>query len=475
MTDITELSAAEIADGYRARTLSPVEVVDAALSRIDALNPGLRAFITVTADSARAEARRAEVAFGDDASRLPRLYGVPVSVKDLENTAGVTTTYGSVHFRDHVPSDDAVIWARLKRDGAILIGKTATPEFGAAGVTESPLNGITRNPWNLNRSAGGSSGGAAVAVASGMGPLATGSDGGGSIRVPASYCGVIGLKPSAGRIPFNNPTSSYEPVTVTGPITRTVRDAAIMLSAVHGPDPFDPMSILQSGIDFEAGLDGASVAGLRVGFSPDLGHGPIAASTARVVAGMVGRLESELGATVEPVSLDLPDPSQYFYDFWPPFIAIEQFEEIVAKGGAADESDYPLIARARSMNSLDFARTLLVERTRIHTAFARIFQTHDLMVWPTTPSTAIPHPGEAGYPTEIDGQKLTEPAMDNQRMTEAVSHAGYPAITVPIGLDDEGLPVGLQIAGPHGADGQVLQAAAAIEARFPWSFPAVGQ
>jgi Asp-tRNA(Asn)/Glu-tRNA(Gln) amidotransferase A subunit family amidase len=473
-TEITELSAAQIADAYRARTLSPVEVVDAVLARIEQLQPVLNAFVTVTGERAREQARDAERAFAGDSAELPRLFGVPVSVKDLENTAGVRTTYGSVHFADHVPADDAVIWARLKQAGAILIGKTATPEFGAAAVTESELTGITRNPWDPSRTAGGSSGGAAVAVATGMGPLATGSDGGGSIRAPASFCGVVGLKPSAGRIPFNNPTSAYEPVTITGPITRTVRDAAIVLTATHGPDPFDPMSILQSGIDFEAALQGASLRGLRIGYSPDLGQGMIARSTAQVVAAMVGRLDSELRARVTEVQLDLPDPTEYFFDFWSPFIALEQYEEVIARGGGS-EDDYPFIGRARAMNALDFARTLLVERTRIHTAFARVFVEHDLLVWPTMPTTAFLHPGEVGFPTEIDGQPIAKPEMDSQRLTEAVSHAGYPAITVPIGFDGSGLPVGLQIAGPHGADAAVLRAAAAIEESYPWPFPPIGR
>ena len=254
--ELAYLSATELAIAYRRRELSPVEVTDAVLDRIDALDPGLNAFVTVTAELARAQARAAEERFlRDDVDALPSLLGIPVSVKDLEETAGVRTTYGALAFADNVPDEDAPIWARLKAEGVTLIGKTATPEFGNGAATESEISGITRNPWDRERSAGGSSGGAAVAVAAGFGPIATGSDGGGSIRVPASYCSVVGLKPSAGRIPFNDRANAWEQVTTTGPLTRTVADAALVLSAAHGPDPYDPYSLLESGIDFAAVLD----------------------------------------------------------------------------------------------------------------------------------------------------------------------------------------------------------------------------
>lgn len=469
--EIASLPAYEVAAAYRRRTLSPVEVVDAVLERIDRLDSLVNTFVTVTADTARAQARIAEKAFsGADAEHLPALYGIPVSVKDLENTAGVQTTYGSVHYTDNVPTEDAIIWARLKKAGSILIGKTTTPELGASGVTESELTGITRNPWNLDRTVGGSSGGAAAAVASGFGSIATGSDGGGSIRVPASYCGVVGLKPSAGRIPFNNADAAYEPVTTTGPITRTVRDAALILNATHGPDPFDPISLLDSGHDFATGLATASLRGVRIAYSPDLGSGPVASTTRAVIDGLASRITGHLGAHVERIELDLPDPAEYFFRFWTPLVALEQ-EEVVLSNPEADEADYPFIGRARAMNALEFARTQMIERSRIHTAFARVFEQFDLLIWPTTASSAFPHPGLHGYPDQIDGVPVSAPDVDNQRLTEAIAHAGYPAISVPAGLDAHGLPVGLQIAASHGRDRAVLEAAACIERAWPWSWP----
>ncbi|NTW40350.1 MAG: amidase, partial [Cellulomonadaceae bacterium] len=309
-----------------------------------------------------------------------------------------------------------------------------------------------------------------AAVATGLGPIATGSDGGGSIRVPASFCGVVGLKPTLGRIPFNSRESAWEPVTTAGPLSRTVRDSALVLTLTHGPDPYDPLSLLDHGLDYVAGLEGASINGLRVGWSPDLGSGPVAHATSGVVRTAVEAFEQDLGAVVDQVWPDLPDPIQYFNDFWEPLIALEQLG-LVPDGRVDGDvlARFPMVARALQRSSLDFARTLAVTRTQIHTAFADVFATHDLLVWPTTPSPAFRHPGEVGYPLTIEGRALTEPALDNQRLTEAISHAGFPAISVPAGFTPDGLPVGLQIAAARGRDDLVLRAAAAFERVRPWA------
>jgi Asp-tRNA(Asn)/Glu-tRNA(Gln) amidotransferase A subunit family amidase len=471
MTEIVEMNALEMREAFRSRAVSPVEATQAVLDRIASQDRLVNSFVTVVADAAMAQAAAAERRYAtEDAAQLPPLLGIPLSVKDLEDTAGVRTTYGSVDFAEHVPASDATIWARLKAVGATLVGKTTTPELGASGVTESELTGITRNPWRLDRTAGGSSGGAAVAVASGFGPIATGSDGGGSIRVPASFCGVVGLKPTLGRIPFNSRDSAYEAVTTAGPITRTVGDAALVLSVTHGPHRYDPYALLESGRDFHADLGEPIERGLRVAYSPDLGSGPVAANTAAVIAAAARAFETDLGAVVLPIDIDLPDPMQYFLDYWEPLIASEQLEFIGA-GRIDDETlkRFPLIANALARTSLDFARTMSVTRTRIHTAFADVFRDHDVLIWPTTPSTAFRHPGEVGYPTSIGGVPLTQPAMDNQRLTEAISHAGFPAITIPAGWTDEGLPVGLQIAADRGRDDTVLRVAAAFETARPWA------
>lgn len=469
--ELAFLPATELAIAYRNRELSPVEVVDAVLTRIEEFDGRLNSFVTVTADAARAQAKQAEGAFmHEDARDLPMLLGVPVSVKDLEETAGVRTTYGSTKFIDHVPTTDAPIWSRLKQHGSILIGKTATPEFGNSSTTESEVSGITRNPWNVDRSVGGSSGGAAAAAAAGFGPIATGSDGGGSIRVPASFCGVVGLKPSFGRIPFNDERNAWEAVTTTGPLTRTVADAALVLSATHGPDPFDPYALLETGIDFTAGLDQASLRGLKIAFSPDLGRGPIAAETARVVRDLVTRIARDHGDNVDEVAIDLPDPVDYFWAYWSPVIALEAVQDLFdGKPDAAARERYPVIDNAERTSALQFAETTITTRTALHHAFARVFLTHDVLMWPTTSTPAFLHPALNGFPDNVDGYKIADPLLENQLLTEAISHAGYPAITIPAGFTSDGLPVGLQIAAGHGQDAAVLRAAAAVEARYPWA------
>lgn len=471
MDDLEWMDATELVEHFRARELSPVEVTTRILERIDRYDGAVNSFVTVVADRALAEARDAERRYlSGDLGPGDALLGVPLSVKDLEETQGVLTTYGSVDFADNVPDTDGLMWGRLRAAGATLIGKTTTPELGADGVTESELTGITRNPWALDRTAGGSSGGAAVAVAMGFGPIANGSDGGGSIRVPASLCGVVGLKPTLGRIPFNSRAYSYESVSTCGPLSRSVRDAALVLTLSHGPHRYDPLCLLESGVDFTEATREASIRGLRVAYSPDLGSGPVAADTAAAVRAAAQSFEVDLGAIVVPIEIALPDPMQYFLDYWNPFIAHEQIEFI--GGGRIDDAvraRFPLVAQALERSALDFAGTISSTRTRIHTAFADIFAEHDLLIWPTTPSTAFRHPGEAGYPEEIGGVPLSHPNLDNQRLTEAISHGGFPAITVPAGWTDDGLPVGLQIAADRGRDDLVLQAAAAFEIARPWA------
>src|SRR5262245_41555938 len=240
--DVSWLSALELAAMIRKKAVSPVEVMDAVLARIEQTNPRLNAYCTMTADDARDAASAAEVSVMTGEPLGP-LHGVPFSVKDLVFTRRVLTTGGSRLFADHVPEEDAVVVERLKGAGAILIGKTNTPEFGHKGVTDNPLFGATRNPWNLELTPGGSSGGAGAAVAAGLGPLAVGTDGGGSIRIPASFCGIYGLKPSFGRVPSYPTFPGWHGVTVTGPMTRTVRDAALMLDVMAGPDDRDQHSL----------------------------------------------------------------------------------------------------------------------------------------------------------------------------------------------------------------------------------------
>lgn len=468
--------ATELAARIRNRELSPVELVDALLSRIERVEPVLNTYVTVLAEQARAAAATA----ADEVVALPPealgpLHGVPVSIKDLTPTKGIRTTYGSPRFADHVPDEDALIVTRIREAGAILLGKTTTPEFGLHSVTESELTGVTRNPWHPDRTTGGSSGGAAAAVAAGISPLATGSDGGGSIRVPAALCGVVGLKASPGRIPNGAESSPYDTVSVVGPITRTVADNALLLSVVAGYDPDQPFSIPDKP-DFVAAIREASVAGLKVAYSPDLGAGPIEPDVATAVAAAARAFE-ELGAAVEEVAISLPDPVDYFLATWGPLIAVD-LREMGLTHDMVPAHTADFVRAAEKLTLDDYVTAAFTTRAEIRRVFATVFDTYDLMIWPTTKMTAYPHVGDRGGPAQIAGVEVggrghlsdvLVRTLQNQLFTEAVAHAGYPAITVPAGFTQEGLPVGLQIAGRQYDDVAVLRAAAAFEAVRPWA------
>jgi len=469
--DLCYMSATELAKAYRSKALSPREVVEAVVRRAEALQPRLNMLVTLCAEQALDAAARAEADFMG-ADSLPPLHGIPATVKDLEDTAGVRTTYGSKHFADHVPARDAIIWARMKAQGAILIGKTTTPEFGLNTVGESLLTGVTNNPWDVTRTTGGSSSGAGSAVAAGVGPVGTGSDGGGSIRVPSSFCGLVGLKATPGRIPYNGPDDAFEGVVVTGPMTRTVADCALMLDAVAGPDPYDGVAWPEPGGGHLAGLSDLSMKGVRIAYCLDLKSGPVEQQVRQAVEAAAKRFESELGARVTEVQIDLPDWLEYFHHWWGPYIMRFVEDELDPLGHPEYIPAHVREAVESCRETIDLAsyvRHQYKVRTQLRTAFADIFQAYDLLIWPTTPSVAFPHPSSAGWPTEIEGQPLRDPHLDNQRFTEAISHAGYPAITVPAGFTREGLPIGLQIASRAGAENAILRAAAAFEAIAPWA------
>jgi Asp-tRNA(Asn)/Glu-tRNA(Gln) amidotransferase A subunit family amidase len=466
------LPATTLSEMYRRKEVSPVEVVDAVLDRLERVNPGINAFVTVLADQAREAARRAQEQLANGTDDLPPLHGMPVTVKDLTNTAGVRTTYGSIAFTDHVPDEDSAAWARMKAAGAILIGKTTTPEFGMLGVTESRLTGITGNPWNPAMTAGGSSGGAAAATAAGIAPLAWGSDGGGSIRVPASCCGVAGLKASPGRIPRGGDDEPFDTVSTVGPLTRTVADTALLLSVTAGPDPREPLGLppLQPS-EIESALAEPTVRGLRVGYSPDLGWGPVARNVAASVEAAAQFFETGLGAHVGTVDISLPDPIQYFLDFWAPGFALG-VGSFAAQPGWDPQQLHPMILEladvGRGITASEYLRTAHQTRAQIARGFAAVFEHHDLLLTPTTPTTAFPHNPDGGLST-IDGTAVPRwPGLNFHRLTEPPSHAALPAATICCGFTAEGLPVGLQIIGPPRADTAVLAAAAAYQAATDW-------
>jgi Asp-tRNA(Asn)/Glu-tRNA(Gln) amidotransferase A subunit family amidase len=456
--ELAFMSATDLAVAIRSKKLSPVEVVEAVLSRIGVLNPRLNAYCTVTAETARAEARTSEAAVmrGDP---LGPLHGVPISVKDLVITRGVRTTFGSRIYEANIPEEDAPLVERLKAAGAILLGKTTSPEFGWKGATDSPLFGISRNPWNLDRTPGGSSGGAGAAVAAGLAPLAVGTDGGGSIRIPGSFCGVFGLKPTYGLIPVY-PTSATGTLSHPGPMTRTVRDAALMLRVMAGPDDRDPLSFPSTGQDLTAGLNG-EVRGIRVAWSPTLGYAVVDPEVRSVTEAAAKRFE-DLGCHLERVDrvFDDPDPiwSPLFYGGIAGRLSdyMKEWRDRMDPGLVQVVEEGSRIS-AVQLGKAAFARAAFTEQVR------RFFSQYDLLL---TPTLAVP-PFAAGLerpPDDRAGSRLAWVAF-----TYPFNLTGQPAATVPCGFTKDGLPIGLQIVGRRLMDATVLQAAAAFEAAVPWA------
>ena len=463
-TELCYTPATQLAAAIRTKQVSPVEVVDAVLARIERLNPRLNAYCTVTADLARATARAAEAAVLRREALGP-LHGVPYSLKDLTPTQGIRTTFGSKIFEHHVPTEDAILVERLRAAGGILLGKTNTPEFGCKGMTDNKIFGTTYNPWNLARTPGGSSGGAGAAVAAGLGPLAEGSDLAGSIRMPASFCGVVGFKPSPGRIPRYPNGNAWNTMSFNGPLTRTVADAALMFQTMVGPDDRDPLSLPDTGEDFSAAVQGeVHLKGLRVAWTPDLRMVPVEPVVQEICAGAV-RVFADLGCHIEENSPDCRG-------------AHELFSVLNANLRTAAVGDYaetwaaqmdPLLVwrleqgRALSLRDVGKAETA---RTALYQRVRQFFETYDLLLLPTT--VAPPYAAHGGYPTTVAGRPISTP-YEILLLTYAFNVTGQPAISVPAGWTAEGLPIGLQIVGRRHADALVLRAAAAFEAAAPWA------
>jgi len=454
------MPAVEMAAAIRARKLSPVEAVDAALARIDRLNPALGAYCTVTGDAARAKAREAasRVMRGD---ALGILHGVPVSVKDLIPTKGVRTTWGSRLFEDFVPDADAPVVERLKQAGAIILGKTNTPEFGYKGTTDNLVFGLTRNPWSLAHTPGGSSGGAAAAVAAGLGPLAVGTDGGGSIRIPASCCGIFGLKPTLGRVAAAPTYGGLDTLSHTGPMTRTVRDAALMLNAIAGPDPRDLSSLPADGTDYLAALD-RGVAGLRIAWTPDWGYAAVDPEVRRITEAAAKRF-AEAGCAVDAEAPGFSDPADPFLVVYSASFAARFADKLPEARHRLDPGLVTLIEYGTRWNAAEFITAANTRRT-LNDVFGRFFTRYDLLLTPTLAAPPLPV-GIDAY-EEIAGRPVTRTGW--YAFTYPLNLTGYPAATVPCGWTAAGLPVGLQIVGPRFADATVLRAAAAFEALAPW-------
>jgi len=459
-TDPCRITAWGLGRLIRARKLSPVEIADAVLAWIDRLNPGLNALVTLYPERVRIAAQASEKAVMTGEA-LGLLHGVPVSIKDNFWTRDIRTTFGSKLMASFVPGEDAPSVARLQRAGAINIGKSNTPEFAWRGSTDNPLFGATVNPWDMSRTAGGSSGGASAAVAAGLGPLALSGDGAGSTRIPASFCGVVGLKPTRGRIAIHPAPGAVELLLHAGPIARTVRDTALMLTAMAGPDRRDPLSLPLEGEDFVHDLD-AGIKGMRVAWSPNLGFLPVESET-RDIAEQAARAFDDLGVRVGEADLTIADPGWILDALFGGSAAGNHSQRPDAEKAQMDPD---LVAYAEALGRLtisDYVKAVQARQAIVRqlTAF---FDRYDLLLTPTVGLPAFPT-GMVG-PTEVAGTRITHLGWS---ATYIFNWSGQPAISVPAGWTRDGLPVGLQIIGRRLDDALVLRAAAAFEAARPWS------
>lgn len=475
--DFFFMTATELGRRLRERELTAVEVAEAYLRRIDDLNHETRSFVTVTHDLALAAARRCDEAAAKGTFIGP-LHGIPVGIKDLfDLRCGVRNTFGSLPLADFVPSETTPYVSRLESAGAVIVGKTNAPEFGHKGITDNLVCGPTSTPFDLSRNSGGSSGGSAAAVAAGLVPLAQGTDGGGSLRIPAAWCGVFGYKPSFGRVP--DPTrpdsaASTNPFISAGPIARTVADAALMLDAMAGPHPRDVFSLPEhrdGWVDTREDLKG-----VRIAFSPDLGGFPVEGEIADAVAQAVRAFES-LGAQVDEVQLRLPADQFELSALWLRMCGVlygTMLETVKAWGtDLLDHADQltpafrDIIMEAQRFTVHDLRRDAML-RTAVQDSLQDVLDDYDYLVAPTLATSPVKNgpKGQTAGPTEVNGVTV-DPSI-GWCLTYPVNFSGNPAASLPCGLTAAGLPIGMQIVGRRQADSAVLTASAAYESVSPW-------
>jgi amidase len=451
-------TARDQAAAVRRREISARELLDLHLARIAERNPQLNAIVSLDEERARAGALAADEALASGAEVGP-LHGLPFAFKDTHAVAGWRTTYGSPLFRDHVPDRDDLLVERVRRAGVVTIGKTNVPEFAAGSHTFNTIFGTTLNPVDPTRSAGGSSGGAACALAAGMVPLADGSDMGGSLRNPASFCGVVGLRPSLGRVPEWPLYNQWETTSVGGPMARNVGDLALLLSVIAGPDPRAPLALGDPGSAFAPPVAG-SLSGLRVAVSPDLGG---AFEVDEEVAAIVARSADtflDAGAVVVPAHPDLAEADDTFrtlraWHFQARFGRLLAEHPDSFKQSLADN-----IRAGETLTGADVARAY-TQRTALSERMRLFFEEYDVLVLPA--AQVPPFPADQEFPTSINGRPMTT-YLDWMRAAYFITVTGCPAISVPFGHTASGLPVGLQIVAAHGRDRFLLEVAAGVEA-----------
>ena len=479
--EFESMTAMRMAAAVRDRAVSPVELLDACIERIERRNPSLNAFVYRGFDEARERARAAEAAVADGDERLGPLHGVPTAIKDLfDFKPGWPATFGGIRALRDFSLDARCAYAeRMEEAGAVIVGKTNSPVMGFRGTCDNYLFGPSRNPFDLSKNTGGSSGGSAAAVADGLVPIAEGTDGGGSIRIPASWCGIYGYKASFGRVPYLGRPNAFggtDPFLFEGTLTRTVADAALGMTALAGYHPGDPLS-LDEYVDFLGALD-RPIDGLRIAYTADYDAFPIDPQVASVVRSVVAAFE-DAGAHVEEVSLGITRDQRELSDLWCRLIIpinLQAFEGFKAAGidVVGDHADdLPPEYRhwldvGYGMTALDFVRDQEL-RTEVYDAIQGVFADYDLIVGPTLACLPVDNAddGNTVGPTEINGVEV-DPLI-GWCPTYLFNYTGHPAASIPAGMTDDGLPVGMQIAGRRYADVDVLAASAAFEQLRPWA------
>lgn len=464
--DLCLLSAATLRDKIGRKEVSPVELMTAVLARAERLQPVLNCFITLVSEMAMAAARQAEDGVMQGAP-LGLLHGIPFAAKDLVNTAGVRTTFGSLHHDDNVPKEDAVCAARMKAAGAILFGKTTTPEFGHKALTDAPLFGRTRNAWSAVHTSGGSSGGAAVAVAAGIGPIGIATDGGGSTRIPAAANGMVGLKQSNGVIPHSQVADAFGNYTYVTPMTRDVMDTALMLQAMAGPHPSDPWSIGTVPQDYVAAARAeGDLKGRRILYSATLGNRLVARDVRTSFERALGKL-GELGAELVELTEALPDMEPIWkvinHTTWR-----ARFDDLIRReDNKVSPSLVRQVAMAEQWSGADYQRAMF-QRTDLFRMMQHWFEDTDYLVTPTLSRTALPIDQDLFEPIAIDGIEAGELRRNWFPYTMPFNITGHPALTLCSGYDGAGLPIGLQLVGRFRDEASVLRAAALYEASENW-------
>lgn len=465
-TELWQRPAHELAGLIASKAVSPVDLTKVVLERIDRLQPTLNAFITVCHDAALAAARQAEQAVMDGAP-LGLLHGVPYAVKDLVNTAGVRTTFGSLVYEHNVPDEDAVAAARMKAAGAILLGKTTTPEFGHKSLTDAPLFGRSCNPWDTSRTCGGSSGGAAAAVAAGLGPIGIATDGGGSTRIPAACCGLVGLKQTLGTVPHSQVQDAFGNYTYVTPLSRTVMDTALQLAALAGAHPSDPWSIGLAPQDFVAAArPEGDLKGRRVLWSLTLGNTVVAGDVRAAFESALRRF-ADLGAELVELTAAVPKMEPIWrvinHASWR-----ARFGELIRDHGARmSPSLLRQVEVGAQWSAVDYQRAMF-ERTALFRRVQGWLEKNDVLITPTLARTALPIEQDPFEPIEIDGSVVGELRSNLFPYTLPFNITGHPAMTVPCGFGADGLPIGLQIVGRLHDEPSVLRVGALYEATERW-------